>query len=311
MPWGSCALAPTRTEPHTMSEKKRTIPTPDGRLLRITEGGARSGPVVFVLHGTPMCGSLYPAHVADAAKRGIRLVGYDRPGYGGSSANPGRTIADAAADVRTIADHLGAERFGVWGISGGGPHALACAARLVDRAVAVAALASPAPYPAQGIDWMAGAGEANVTEFHAAMEGPEALERFLAPMREAYFAPNVDPVLRDLESLLSPVDKSVFATIGSYLIDATRQGLRPGVAGWRDDDLAFVRPWGFSLEEIRSPLTLWQGKQDLFVPFAHGQWLGDHISHAVQNLTEEDGHLTLYQNRIPSVHSWLMSYLHR
>ncbi len=294
-----------------MSERERTVTAADGRELRISEGGARSGPVVFVLHGTPMSGSLYPAHAADAAKRGMRLVGYDRPGYGGSTVHPGRTIADAAADVRAIADDLGVEQFGVWGISGGGPHALACAALLPKRAVAVAALASPAPYPAPGIDWMAGTGEANVAEFRASMEGPEALEGFLAPLREAYFAPNDDRLLRDLESLLSPVDKAVFQTIGPYLTAGARRGLAPGVAGWRDDDLAFVRPWGFSPEEIRSPVALWQGKHDLFVPFAHGQWLCSRIPHAAQNLTEEDGHLTLYQNRIPSVHSWLATHLGR
>ncbi len=244
--------------------------TSDGRGLRIIRAGARSGPVVFVLHGTPMSRSLYPPHAADAAKRGIQLVGVDRPRYGGSTAKPGRSIADAATDVRAIADDLGVERFGVWGISGGGPHALACAALLPKRAVAVAALASPAPYPAPGIDWLAGMGDANVAEFRVSMEGVAALERFLTPLRDAYFAPTSERAEHDLDSLLSPVDRAAFRSLGPHLLESTRRGLRPGVAGWRDDDLAFVRPWGFSLDKIRCPLTLWQGRQDRMVPFAMG-----------------------------------------
>ncbi|MGI0055180.1 MAG: alpha/beta fold hydrolase [Thermoplasmata archaeon] len=295
-----------------MSVHDRSIRAPDGGTLVVTEGGARTGPLVFALHGTPMSGQLYAPHAEDARRRGIRLVSYDRPGYGGSTARPGRSIASAASDVAAIADELGAERFGVWGISGGGPHALACGALLPKRTVAVVALASPAPYPAEGLDWLKGQGESNVAEFHASMKGGDALEQFLRPAREAYFSSDPDAVLREMETLLSPVDRAVFTgELRAHLSESARRGLRPGVAGWRDDDLAFVRPWGFDVKEVHVPVTLWQGKEDLFVPYAQGRWLGDRIEHAVKNLTDEDGHLTLYQHRIPSVHSWLMSYLRR
>lgn len=288
------------------------VTTRDGRTLCVTAGGARSGPVVFYLHGTPLSGHLYAPHEQDAAHRGIRLVGYDRPGYGGSTAKPGRSIADAAGDVAAIADHLGVERFGVWGISGGGPHALACAALLPRRAIAVASLASPAPYPAEGLDWLKSTGEANVQEFQASMKGPEALDAFLAPLRASYVGTDANAALADLETLLTPVDRAVFTgTLRAFLLESTRYGLGPGTAGWRDDDLAFVHPWGFELSTIHVPLNLWQGRQDLFVPYAHGKWLAERLPYAVQNLSDEDGHLTLYEHRIPSVHSWLMTYLRR
>ncbi len=288
------------------------VRTTDGRTLCVCEGGAKVGPVVFYLHGTPLCGRLYEPHEEDAKRRGLRLIGYDRPGYGGSTPRPGRAIGDAAADVAAIADHLGVERFGVWGISGGGPHALACAALIPRRAIAVVALASPAPYPAEGLNWLAATGASNVAEFQASMKGPEATESFLAPLREAYFGP--DPSASDaaLESLLTPVDRAAYTgPLRKFLYEAGRYGLAPGVAGWRDDDLAFVRPWGFDVAHIRVPITIWQGRHDLFVPYAHGKWLADHIQHAVQNLSDEDGHLTLYQRRIPQVHSWLASYIRR
>lgn len=288
------------------------IRTPDGRTLRVVEGGLRKGPVVFALLGTPLGGDLYPPHEHDALDRGLRLVGYDRPGYGGSTPAPGRSVAQAATDVATIADHLGAERFGVWGISGGGPHALACGALLPRRAVAVAALASPAPYPAEGLDWLAATGEANVREFHASFEGPEALEAFLAPERASYLGPESAQADQSFDSLLSAADRQAFSgALRTYILGSTRAALAPGVAGWRDDDLAFVRPWGFDVGAIRVPVTIWQGRQDLFVPYGHGKWLADRIGHSVKNLTDEDGHFTLYQRRIPLVHSWLASYLRR
>lgn len=295
-----------------MANRTSVVRTRDGRVLAVTEGGARSGPVVFYLHGTPMSGELYGPHEQDAARRGFRLISFDRAGYGGSTPRPGRAIGDVAGDVAGIADQLGVERFAVWGISGGGPHALACGALLPKRAIAVAALASPAPYPADGLNWLASTGEANVQEFQASLKGPEALEAFLAPLREGYVHGDPRAADAELESLLSPTDRAVFTgPLRTFLYESARRGLTPGVAGWRDDDLAFVRPWGFDLSAIRVPTLLWQGRADLFVPYAHGKWIADHIEHAVKNLSDEDGHLTLYERRIPAVHSWIASYLRR
>src|SRR5579864_6011560 len=161
----------------------RDISVSDGRRLRIHEAGAADGPLVLVQQGTPMSGLLFESHVRDAEQRGLRLVAYDRPGYGGSTPAPRRSVADAAADVDAIADALDVERLAVWGISGGGPHALACAALLPDRVVAAAALGSIAPYEAEGLDWYAGMGETNVNEFGAAAAGEQALEDYLRPTR--------------------------------------------------------------------------------------------------------------------------------
>jgi pimeloyl-ACP methyl ester carboxylesterase len=93
----------------------------DGRTLCVRVGSGDSSRSVLVMHGTPGSGLLYRRWIEDAAGRGIRLVSYDRPGYGGSSPHPGRSIADCAADVKAIADELGIDRLGVWGWSGGGP----------------------------------------------------------------------------------------------------------------------------------------------------------------------------------------------
>jgi pimeloyl-ACP methyl ester carboxylesterase len=286
----------------------RDISTPDGRTLHVHEAGAADGPVVLVQQGTPMSGLLFESHVRDAEQRGIRLVAYDRPGYGGSTPAPGRSVADAAADVRTIADALDADRLAVWGISGGGPHALACAALLPDRVAAVAALGSVAPYDAEGLDWYAGMGQTNVNEFAAATAGAETLDEYLRPTaRESVTAVGL---IEGMRSLLSEVDAAVLSgEIGAYLAKSMNDASRQGTIGWRDDDLAFVASWGFSLDEMRVPVQLWHGQHDRFVPFAHGEWLAAHIPDVDAELRTDDGHLTLMQRRIPEVHEWLLAHV--
>lgn len=286
----------------------RDLRAPDGRTLRVHEAGPADGPLVVVQQGTPMSGLLFEPHAADASQRGIRLVAYDRPGYGGSTSAPDRSVVDAAADVAAIADALGVERFAVWGISGGGPHALACAALLPDRVVATASLASVAPIDADGLDWLAGMGEMNLEEFGATRRGREALEEYLAPMaREQVTAAGV---LEGLQSLLSDVDAAVLTgELGGYLAENMREATKAGIEGWRDDDLAFDKPWGFSVEDIEGPVQLWHGEQDRFVPFAHGRWLAARIPNVDAHLNAEDGHMTLMQRRIPEVHEWLLERL--
>ena len=252
-----------------------------------------------------MSGLLYEPHAIDATHRGIRLVAYDRPGYGGSTSAPGRSVADAASDVAAIADALEADRLALWGVSGGGPHALACAALLPERIVAVASLASVAPFEAAGLDWLAGMGETNVHEFGAAQAGQDALEEYLGKEETQTVTPG--GLIEGMRSLLSDVDAAVLTgEVGEYLAANMNDATREGTDGWRDDDLAFVKPWGFALEDIRVPVQLWHGRQDRFVPFAHGEWLAARVSGVDARLSSEDGHLTLMQRRVPAVHEWLL-----
>jgi pimeloyl-ACP methyl ester carboxylesterase len=153
---------------------------------------------------------------------------------------PDRSVADAAADVRTVADALGVEKLAVWGISGGGPHALACAALLADRVVAVASLASVAPTDGEGLDWLDGMGELNLEEFAVTRQGREALAAYLEPKgREDATA---EGIVEELQSLLSDADAAVLTgELGEYLAENMNEAVRPGIDGWLDDDLAFDR----------------------------------------------------------------------
>jgi pimeloyl-ACP methyl ester carboxylesterase len=203
-------------------------------------------------------------------------------------------VADAADDVAAILDALGVDTFVTVGWSGGGPHALACAALLPDRCVAATSLAGVAPYPADGLDWLAGMSAENIEEFSAAFEG----ERILTPKLEL-MAGDLETVrgadlATALSGLVSDVDKAALTgEFADTLAEAFRRSVSTGIAGWRDDDLAFARNWGFNLETIQRPVAVWQGGQDRMVPFAHGQWLAAHIPTARVHLYPDEGHLSL------------------
>lgn len=286
--------------------REHRLETPDGRVLAVMEGGDPAGPAVVVHHGTPMSRLLYGPNVADAEVRGLRLIGYDRPGYGDSTPQPGRTVADAATDVATIADALGIDRFATWGISGGGPHALACAALLPERVVAAASLAAAAPYEAEGLDFVDGMGEGNVKEFGLILEGREKLEPFLCAERDALLAAGQEGLAEGMRTLLTPVDAAAFTgETAEFLFESLRVGSAERIDGWLDDDLAFVKPWGCSVEQISVPVLLWQGAEDRFVPLAHGEWLASRIPTCQAHLSPEDGHITLLVRRVGEVHEWL------
>ena len=265
-----------------------------GRQLEYLVGGATEGPVLLFHVGTPNAGLLYRAVTEPAAAAGLRVVTYSRPGYGSSAPQPGRTVSDAVSDVEALLDHLGVGGFFTLGWSGGGPHALACAARLPDRCLGAAILAGVAPYPARGIDFLAGMDEMNVAEFTAAFAGEAELTAFLTPVAPQLAGVTGQGIAESMAGLLSAVDReSLTESFAADSAAAMRRSVAQGIAGWRDDDLAFVRPWGFDLAEIGVPVSIWQGRQDRMVPFEHGQWLAASIPGAEAHLFAAEGHLSL------------------
>lgn len=282
--------------------------TRDGRTLEVHEEGDPHGLPVVVHHGTPMSGLQYGPHVELALEQGIRLIGYDRPGYGGSTRAKGRAVADCAADVHAIADHLGLDRFASWGISGGGPHVLACAALCDDRLTAAASLAAVAPYAADGLDWYAGMGEENHVEFGKALEGEEALRPYVEQHAE-HHTTTVADLIAGMQTLLGDEDRAVLTgKLAEFFLEVDRHAFEPGVDGWVDDDLAFARPWGFELETIDRPVLLLQGEDDRFVPASHGHWLAARVPCVEARIAGADGHLTLVERRMREVNDWLLSH---
>jgi pimeloyl-ACP methyl ester carboxylesterase len=289
---------------------ERTVQTPDGRVLAVQESGDPAGKPVLIHMGTPNSRHLYGPIAADAAAHGLRLISYDRPGYGGSTPQPGRSHADCAADVRTICAALGIGRLGIWGISGGGAHALACAALLPDLAAGVASLAGLAPYGAEGLDWFEGMGQENADDIRLQATDKVAARKKMDKDREEAMATTAADLADQFPTLLSPVDAAVLTgELAEYLVFSQREGLAPGSEGWWEDGEAELEPWGFELADISVPVLIVHGRRDKFVPFGHGEWLAARIPGADAWLLDDDGHLTLMQRRVPEVHAWLAERL--
>lgn len=253
----------------------------DSRTVRVHDGGAPEpdAPTVVWFHGSPQTGALLTPLLDATAQRGMRLISYSRPGYGGSTSVEGRDVASAAADVAVIADALDVPRFAVMGASGGGPHALACAALLPDRVTAAVAFASLAPFDAE-IDWFAEM--ASDAALRAAAQGPDARASLAATAE-------FDPAsfnARDYAALIGSW-KSLGVDVGVASIK--------GSDGLVADDLAFVAPWGFDVGDIHSPTLLVHGGDDRVVPATHSDWLVHHIADAELWLRPRDGHISILE----------------
>ena len=280
-----------------MAETLRTIDTRDGRELAFAIWGDPSGFPVLSLHGTPGCRlSRWPN---EDLYRELRVcnVTHDRAGYGRSTRRRGRSVADEVDDVVALADHLGFEQFAVSGGSGGGPHALACAARLPDRVVRATCLVGVAPVGSPGLDpdtWVEGMEPENVKEFGWAMAGEDVLavelEREHAAMRERVAA---DPttILGDFK--ISDSDREQLARPETMQVirESVAEQAVNGVWGWVDDDLAVLRPWGFDVTEVAVPVLVRYGSSDVLVPPSHGEWLAENVPDCVVKVDDVAGHL--------------------
>jgi pimeloyl-ACP methyl ester carboxylesterase len=260
----------------------------DGRTLRAYDSGASEEFAIVWHHGSPQTGRPLEPLLEAAATRGIRLVSYGRPSYGGSTPNPGRDVGSAARDVEQVADALGVERFAVMGASGGGPHALACAALLPDRVSGVACLGGIAPYT-EDFDWWAGM--VSPGGLRAAAGGREERARY-AETEE------FDPdgfTAADWAAL-----QGTWTSLGQ---DAGKAGAA-GLDGLIDDEVAFVSPWGFDVEQIEAPVLIAHGGEDRVVPPAHAHYLARQCPESELWLRRRDGHVSIL-DACPLAMDWL------
>jgi pimeloyl-ACP methyl ester carboxylesterase len=247
----------------------------DGRTLHVYDTGRGPRPV-FWLHGTPNIGAPPEPLFADD----VRWIGYDRPGYGRSTPRPGRDVASAAADVAAVADALGIDAFGVVGHSGGGPHALACAALLPERVRAAAAISTLAPYGADGLDWFDGMAPGGEAALRAAVAGRAAKQHYEEN------AGDVDPGF-------TAADWDALRGDWSWLLSVVEPALAGGPGPLIDDDLAYVAPWGFDPAAITAPTLLLHGDEDRVAPPAHAAWLARHCPTATLRIEPGQGHVSV------------------
>ncbi|THA33960.1 alpha/beta hydrolase [Streptomyces sp. A1547] len=277
----------------------RELITDDRRTLAVEEWGDPTGTPVVYLHGSPM--SRLARYPDDSLfhELGVRLITYDRPGFGGSTPKPGRRVIDAAADVAAITAALGLDRFAVFGVSGGGPHAMAFAARHPERVTRLGALASPAPRDAAGLDWTAGMSEGNRHSAAVALTGRQAVTEHLANLGTADFPP------------LPEIEQTVLSRpeISAMMGAAFAEAVRPGLDGWVDDVSAiFGTEWGFDPADITVPTRIWHGGLDTLVPPAHGEWLAARMPTATLIRQADAGHGGHF-DATPAMLAWLISDL--
>lgn len=264
--------------------------------IRWYDAGPANAPITAMWHhGTPNVGEP-PVPLLDAsAERGIRWLGFDRPGYGGSSAIDGRTVSDMADVAARVADAAGVGTFVAMGHSGGGPHALACAALLGERVKAVVSIGGLAPFDASGLDWFSGMHPGGVKELRAAIEGPSKLDTLLAA--SAFDA-----------QMFTPADAVALAGDWSWLDGMAAAGVVSGLGGMTADDVAYVHPWGFLLDGIAAPSLFVHGNDDRIVPVAHGRWNAAATPGATLWERPGEGHISVMNSGV-EILDWLVGVL--
>jgi pimeloyl-ACP methyl ester carboxylesterase len=212
---------------------------------------------VLLLHGAPGSRLLCPdAAITEA--RGVRLVTFDRPGFGGSDRHEGRALLDTPPDVAALADHLGLDRFAAVGVSAGGPHALACAWSLGARLRAIAVVSMPGPLDEVPGSWDALPDHVRPAAELARRDPARSVRGVVRYMRPWVDEP--DTFLRGGPA----ADRAVMAdpTYRAVLLADAVEALRPGAVGFADDLVALWRPWGFRVADLPGGALLFHGGQD-------------------------------------------------
>ncbi|HYG35525.1 MAG TPA: alpha/beta hydrolase [Clostridia bacterium] len=269
----------------------------DGRKLGFAEYGTPKGVPVIYFHGWPSS-RLEPRAIDQPSRdMGIRLIAPDRPGYGLSDFKARRSIPDWAADVSEMADYLELKRFAVLGVSGGGPYAAACTARLPERVSTTLLVCSVAPMEAPGsTDGMVAL---NRWLLSFAQRAPWLAQRVAGLFLKAIWRRGEQVIPESIEIRLPASDKLALTSqdLRRALIASSKEALRRGVQAAAADGLLYARPWGFRLQDIRVPVRLWHGEMDVVVPPSMGRYLAQTIPGCQAKFYPEDGHFSLPFNR--------------
>ena len=281
----------------------------NGDRVDYFESGSGSDLLIYH-HGTPSAGPLHDDLLEPAAASELRIVELVRPGYGNSTRQPGRSVADVAALANELASHLNFEKYVTMGWSGGGPHALANVALSPERCVAAMSLAGVGMFGESDLNFLEGMGQDNHDEFGAAVVGESTIREYLLPIAAELKEVTGPQIVEVMGSLLPEVDRAALTgKYGEEQAEDFRWSVHTGVDGWLDDDIAFTKSWGFKLEEIENPVAIWQGGEDLMVPLAHGKWLASKIPHAQVNLVQGQGHISIGELAFADGFAWLKEKL--
>ena len=264
----------------------------DGRELEILDNGINSDSAIVFHHGTPGHASMWSDWLESAASAGIRAIAYSRAGYGTSDRHPGRSVISINNDIAQILDGKNIEKFVSIGWSGGGPHCLANT--LEPRNVGAISLAGVGAYGIGDLDFLAGMGPENHDEFGAALMGEAVIDKWMQDNAGSMKSVTGAEIREAFGGLIGDADKAVLeGEAADHMAASMRSALAVSFDGWIDDDLVFIKPWGFDLASITKPVFIWQGDDDFMVPHAHSYWLEKHIPTATLSFKSGEGHISL------------------
>ena len=287
-----------------MNYNEVLIDLPDGRTLQVGTLGEPTGQTVLFPHGTPGSVNLVRMLAPLAEDGRLFIVTTSRAGYGKSSRLEGRNVASVVRDARAALDSLGRSDYVVVGWSGGGPHALACAALDAPRCLAAWSLAGVVPTN-MDFDWTDGMGPENVEEFALAKAGGPEYEARMAKDGEAFSTATKENIIELFGGLLSEPDKAVMEPESARedFVASMHQGFEMGWRGFFDDDEAMMKEWGFDPSSITVPVAVWFGQHDLMVPPTHGEWLVKNLPTTTKSFFPDDGHVSLVVNHLDELSS--------
>ncbi len=271
----------------------------DGRSLGYAEYGDPAGKAVFFFHGIPGSRLSWHTDPSLATSLGIRLIAPERPGYGLSDFQPGRTLLDWPDDVLALADALGLARFAVVGVSGGGPYAAACAFKIPHRLTAAAIVSGGAPLNAPAA--VAGMSRLRRINIALVLKVPwlvHQVARWEAWQTARAVRRNAGRFLDRRAARAPASDRAILARadIRALFIENYAEAYRAGLRGHAWDIVVFMRPWGFRLEDIAVPVHLWHGGKDQTTPLSMGQYMASAIPRCRAHFLPEEGHLLRFNH---------------
>jgi len=272
----------------------------DGRELQYLDNAATSESAVLFHHGTPGHSSMWNSWLAELANDGIKAIAISRPGYGTSSRQSNREVFSITSDISELLNSFSVKKFVSIGWSGGGPHSLATT--FEPRNVGAITLAGVGAYGVSDLNFLEGMGQENHDEFGAALAGESSVRNWLIENASAMQKVSGDEIREAFGGLIGVADKAVLeGTYADEMAASMRAGIEESFDGWIDDDIAFIKHWGFDLAKINKPVHLWQGDDDFMVPYAHSKWLEKHIPNSQLRFIPGEGHISLginYQKEI-------------
>jgi len=270
----------------------------DGRKLEYLTNGVESDKAILLLHGTPGSALAWNSYLPEV--KGVRAISTSRAGYGLSDRHKGRSVSDDLNDQQQILDHFGIKSFVSVGWSGGGPHSLNMTREA--RCKAAFTLAGVGEWGNADLDFLADMGPENHEEFGEALKGEAAIEEWMKANALGYNTIKGSELIEAFGGLIGDADKRALTPeVAEVMATGMRHSNSVSFYGWLDDDLAFVRDFGFDITKIDKPVVLYQGDDDFMVPHAHGYWLEKKIPTAKLNFVPGHGHISLifeYRNQI-------------